>query len=88
MPKHLPTGGDLERRVEAADDLVRRTILLLCKECPPGSLGPAAHEALAGMRPGVRGALAALEGIAETRPLTEEEAARRRAFAVLLQGTG
>ncbi len=92
MPHHLSAlrsgdrSGDLERRVEATDDLVRRTVVLLCKGCPPGSLGPTAHRALAGMRPRVRGALGALEEIEERRPLTDEEVARRRAFAMLLQG--
>ena len=92
MPDHLSAprsgegSGDLERRVEAADELVRRTVVLLCKGCPPGAIGPAAHDALAGMRPRVRWALGALEGIEERRPLTDEELARRRAFAMLLQG--
>ena len=78
--------GDLERRVEATDDLVCQTVVLLCKGCPPGSLGPNARGALAGLRPKVRGALGALEEIEERRPLTDEEVARRRAFAMLLQG--
>ena len=88
MPNHLSTcgGGDPERRVEAADELVIRTVVLLCKGCPPGALETAAHDALAGMRPRVRGALGALEEIEEKRPLTEEEVARRRAFGMLLQG--
>ncbi len=90
MPNHLSTrgGGDLKRRVEAADELVVRTVVLLCKGCPPGALGPAAHDALAGMRPRVRGALGAIEAIEGRRPLTEEELARRRAFAMLLEGAG
>ena len=90
MPNHLSTrdGGDLERRVEAADELVVRTVVLLCKGCPPEALGPTAHDALAGMRPRVRGALVALEGIEGRRPLTEEEVARRRAFGMLLKGAG
>ncbi len=89
QPSALRSGdgsGDLVRRVEATDDLVRRTVVLLCKGCPPGSLGPTAHRALVNLRPGVQGALGALEEIEERRPLTDEEVARRRAFAMLLQG--
>ena len=90
MPNHLSTrdGGDLERRVEAADEIMVRTVVLLCKGCPPGALGPAAHDALAGMRPGVRGALGAIEAIEGRRPLTEKEVARRHAFELLLKGAG
>ena len=87
MPDHRSTrdGGELERRVQAADDLVRQTVVLLCKDCPPGtSLGPAAREALASITPRVRVALEALEDIERKRPLTEEELARRRAFAMIL----
>jgi hypothetical protein len=83
-PRSGDGSGDLERRVEAADDLVRQTVVSLCKDCPSGALGPAAHGALKGLRPGVRGALGALEEIEERRPLTDEETARRRAFAMLL----
>ena len=88
MPNHLSTrsGVDPEQRVEAVDELVRQTVVLLCKGCPPGTLGPAARDALAGMRPGVRWALGALKDIERGRPLTEEELAQRRAFAMLLQG--
>jgi hypothetical protein len=75
---------DLERRVRAADELVRETVLLLCRSCPPGSLGAAAHDALMGLGPRVRGALVALEAIERLRPLTDEELARRHAFTMLL----
>ena len=86
MPNHLSTrgGGDLERRVEAANQLMVRTVVLLCKGCPPGSLGTAARDALAGMRPRVREAMEALEDIEGLRSLTEDELARRRALAMLL----
>jgi hypothetical protein len=63
---------------------VRETVLLLCRGRPPGSLAVAAHDALVGLQPEVRGALAALEDIEVHRPLTKEELARRRAFTTLL----
>jgi hypothetical protein len=75
---------DLELRVRAADELVRETVVLLCRGRPPGSLGAAARDALTGIRPEVRGALAALEDIEGLRPLTDEELALRRAFTMLL----
>lgn len=75
---------DLERRVQAADELVREAVLLLCRGRSPGSLGAAAHDALMGLRPEVRKALAALEDIEGLRHLTDEELARRRAFTMLL----
>ncbi len=75
---------DLERRVQAVDELVREAVLLLCRGRPPGSLGAAARDALMALRPEVRGALAALEDIEGFRPLTDEELARRRAFTMLL----
>ena len=91
MPNHFSarsgTGDgrdDPEQSVEAADELVRQTVVLLCKGCPPESFGPAARDALVGMRPRVRRALGALEDIEGQRPLTEEEIARRRAFGMLL----
>jgi hypothetical protein len=86
MANHLSMGGggDPELRVEAVDELVVRTVVLLCKGCPPGSLGPAAREALAEMRPRMSEALGALEDIEGLRPLTEEESARRQALAMLL----
>jgi hypothetical protein len=75
---------DLERRVQAADELVHNTVLLLCRGRPPESLAVAAHDALVGLQPEVRGALAALEGIEGHRPLTDEELARQHAFMTLL----
>ena len=72
---------DLERRVRAADELVHETVLLLCRGRPLGSLGAAAHDALMGLGPRVRGAL---EEIERLRPLTDEELARRHAFTMLL----
>jgi hypothetical protein len=75
---------DLERRVQAVDELVREAVLLLCRGRPPGSLGAAARDALMALRPEVRGALAALEDIEGFRPLTDEELARRHAFKTLL----
>ena len=91
MPNHFSARGgagdgrdELVRRVRAADELVRRTVLLLCKDCPPGSSGRAARDARGGMGPGVRAALGALEDIEGKRPLNDEELARRRAFAMLL----
>ena len=75
---------DLERRVQAVDELVRETVLLLCRGRPPGTLAVAAHDALVGLLPEVRGALAALEDIEAHRPLTDEELARRHAFTTLL----
>jgi hypothetical protein len=75
---------DLDRKVQAADQLVQETVLLLCWSCPPGSLGAAAHDALMELRPGVRVALAALEEIERLRSLTDEELARRHAFTMLL----
>jgi hypothetical protein len=75
---------DLERRVQAAGELVRETVLLLCRSRPPGSLAVAAHDALKGLQPEVRGALVALEGIERLRPLTDEELAWRRALTMLL----
>ena len=67
-----------------ADELVHERVLFLCRSCPPGSLGAAAHDALMGLRPEVREALAALEEIERLRPLTDEELAQRRAFTTLL----
>ncbi len=75
---------DLERRVQAVDELVREAVLLLCRGRPPGSLGAAALDALIVLRPEVREALAALEEIERLRPLTDEELAQRRAFTTLL----
>ena len=76
---------ELERRVQAADELLREEVLLLCRyRRPPGSLGAAAREALEGLRPEVLRALAALEDIEGFRPLTDEELARRHAFTTLL----
>ncbi len=75
---------DLEWSTRAADELVRETVVLLCRGRPPGSLGAAARDALMGLRHEVRGALAALEDIEGHRPLTDEELARRRAFTMLL----
>ena len=75
---------ELERRVRAADELVREAVLLLCRGRPPGSLGAAARDALEGLGPEVLRALAALEDIEGLRPLTDEELARRHAFTTLL----
>lgn len=75
---------DLERMVHVADELVHERVLFLCRSCPPGSLGAAAHDALMGLRPRARGALAALEEIERLRPLTDEELARGQAFTMLL----
>src|SRR5918997_2408971 len=76
---------ELERRVRAADELVREAVLLLCRgRRSPGSLGAAARDALEGLGPEVRRALAALEDIEGLRPLTDEEFARRHAFTTLL----
>ena len=77
--------GDLQRRVEHAHRLVCQTLVSLSRDAPPDdSLGATAHDALVALRPRVQGALEALEGIEERRPLTDEELARRHAFTTLL----
>lgn len=73
-----------EQRVETATDLVVRAVLRLSRRCPAPARAAAAQEVLADLKPLVHGALEALEDIEERRHLTDEEQARRHAFATLL----
>jgi hypothetical protein len=92
MPNHLspPRNADgfrdnAQRKAETADKLLCQTVLRLAKDCPPGSLRSAAHDALADLRPQVEGAMESLEDIEKQRNLTDKELARRHAFSTLLR---
>jgi hypothetical protein len=76
-----------ERRVEAADALLRETVKLLSRRCPSDLLEAAAHDDLVYLRPHLEEALAATVDIERRRPLTDEELARRRAFKMLVAAT-
>jgi hypothetical protein len=73
-----------ERKIEAADALLRETIEHLARECPPPLLGAAARASLEDLRPHVEEALVALGEIEGRRDLTDEELSRRCAFKMML----
>jgi hypothetical protein len=73
-----------ERKVEAADALIRDTVEHLTRRCPAHLVGAAAREDLLELKPHLEDALAALAEIEGRRDLTDEELARRRAFKMLL----
>jgi hypothetical protein len=75
---------DLERKAETTDELLCQAVLRLARGCPPGSLGSAAKDALADLRPQVQVAMESLEDIEKRRHLTDKELARRHAFMTLL----
>jgi hypothetical protein len=73
-----------ERKIEEADELIRQTLMLLSRGCPPDLVGQTAHDALLDMRPHLQDALESLADIEKRRNLTEVEMARRHAFKMLL----
>lgn len=77
--------NDPQREAETADELLCQTVLRLAKDCHPGSLRSAAHDALADLRPKVQGAMESLRDIEKQRHLTDKELARRHAFSMLLR---
>jgi hypothetical protein len=72
------------RKIEEADKLVRQTLMILSRGCPPDQVGQAARDKLLDMRPQLQEALESLADIEGHRNLTEEENARRHAFQMLL----
>jgi hypothetical protein len=78
--------GELERRVERVDALVREEIgSLPCGREGHREICWRATEALGRLRPHLEGALVALSRIEEGRGLTERELSYRRAFRMLCQ---
>ncbi len=71
--------------VDAAQALVVETLKRLSQRDLPGEV---AREDLLALKPHLKGALEALEGIKRRRSLTEEEFAQRRAFKMLLAYKG
>ena len=81
--------GELERRVESAEALVRGEIGgLPCGHAEHREMCGRASEALGRLRPHLEGALVALSRIEESRELTERELSYRRAFRMLCQTKG
>lgn len=73
-----------ERRVEETDALIRQTVAILSRNCPPHLVCEVARENLLNLTPHLIEALDAVENIERQRSLTEQEHARRRAFRMLL----
>jgi hypothetical protein len=81
--------GELERRVERVDALMRGEIgSLPCAHPEHREICGRAAEALGRLRPHLEGALAALSRIEEDRELTERELSYRRAFRMLCHKIG
>lgn len=75
----------LERRVEATDKLLQETVEWLSRHHPTHSVGAAAYDSLADLRPRLEEALRALEDIGRERKLTDQEHSRQRAFRIALR---
>jgi hypothetical protein len=72
------------QKVEAADALLRETIVHLARYYPPHVLEAVARESLEDLRPHLQEALVALVEIEGQRELSEEELSQQYAFKMLL----
>jgi hypothetical protein len=59
--------GEAERRVKETDELMRETVIRLSRSGPSELLGATAHEAVLGLKPHLKEALAALADIERRR---------------------
>lgn len=73
-----------ERKLEAIDKLLRETVESLSRHYPTHSVGAAACDSLAGLRPHLEEGLSALADIERRRDLTDQERSWQRAFRIVL----
>ena len=74
----------LERRIEATDKLLRETVESLSRHYPTSTVGAAACDSLADLRPHLEEGLSALADIERRRELTDQECSWQRAFRIVL----
>ncbi len=74
----------LERRLEAADKLLQETVECHSRHYPTHSMGAAARDSLAELRPHLEDALRALADIERRRELSDQEHSWQRAFRLVL----
>jgi hypothetical protein len=73
-----------ERRIEATDRLLRKTVECLSRQYPAHLVGAAACDSLVDLRPHLEDSLRALAGIEQRRELTDQELSWQRAFRMVL----
>jgi hypothetical protein len=83
LVSHRSASISAEDRSEVTSELARR-VEWLCRICPEDLRGAAAHEELAEFRPRIQESIEALKSIEQSRRLTEEGLAWRRALTLLL----
>lgn len=76
------------RRIEATDRLLRETVERLSRHHTTHSIGTAACDSLADLRPHLEEGLSALAHIERRRELTDQECSWQRAFRIVLDPTG
>ncbi len=73
-----------ERRIEATDRLLRKTVECLSRQYPAHLVGAAACDSVVDLRPHLEEGLRALVDIERRRDLTDQEHSWQRAFRMVL----
>lgn len=73
-----------ERRIEATDRLLRKTVECLSRQYPAHLVGAAACDSLVDLRPHLEAGLRELADVEQRRKLTDQEHSWQRAFRMIL----